>query len=247
MKTSRQKPARAPSAPVLQSLIRHNVRLDQIAYRPIDELKSYHRKLRGRSAEAQAALVASVRAFGCVLPILVDSKKIIISGEALVQPRRGGRGLRYTARAAPSGRVPPAPGRSPPAGRRYRAKSRQGAHTVGLARSLWRQCHGSARCRAAVAGLCAGLSPVECICARHAKGVLSARVNKSDVHDAEDIAQMARTGWFKRIHMKASATHFHRAAIRVRGQLITPATIRMRPTTSRRSSSSASVRLCCNA
>jgi transposase len=26
---------------------------------------------------------------------------------------------------------------------------------------------------------------VECICARHAKGVLSARINKSDVHDAE--------------------------------------------------------------
>lgn len=28
---------------------------------------------------------------------------------------------------------------------------------------------------------------VECIYARHAKGVLSARVNKSDVHDAEDL------------------------------------------------------------
>ena len=27
--------------------------------------------------------------------------------------------------------------------------------------------------------------PVTCICARHAKGVLSARVNKSDPHDAE--------------------------------------------------------------
>lgn len=41
--------------------------------------------------------------------------------------------------------------------------------------------------------------PVECICARHAKGVLSARVNKSDVHDAEGLAQLARTGWFKRV------------------------------------------------
>jgi hypothetical protein len=36
--------------------------------------------------------------------------------------------------------------------------------------------------------------PIECICARHANGVLSARVDKSDVHDAEGIAQMARTG-----------------------------------------------------
>ena len=65
---------------------------------------------------------------------------------------------------------------------------------------------------------------VECICARHAKGVLSARVNKSDVHDAEGLAQLARTGWFKRVHMKASATHIDRAALRVRAQLITART-----------------------
>lgn len=63
--------------------------------------------------------------------------------------------------------------------------------------------------------------PVECICARHAKGVLLARVNKSDVHDAEGLAQLARTGWFKRVHMKASATHIDRAALRIRAQLIT--------------------------
>lgn len=65
---------------------------------------------------------------------------------------------------------------------------------------------------------------VECICARHAKGVLSARVNKSDVHDAEGLAQIARTGWFKRVHMKASATHIDRAALRIRVQLITTRT-----------------------
>lgn len=63
--------------------------------------------------------------------------------------------------------------------------------------------------------------PVQCICARHAKGVLSARMNKSDVHDAEGLAQLARTGWFKRVHMKASATHIDRAALRIRMQLIT--------------------------
>lgn len=56
---------------------------------------------------------------------------------------------------------------------------------------------------------------VECICARHVKGVLSARVNKSDVHDAEGLAQLARTGWYKRVHMKASATHIDRAALHV--------------------------------
>jgi transposase len=70
-------------------------------------------------------------------------------------------------------------------------------------------------------GLAERALPVECICARHAKGVLSARINKSDVHDAEALAQLARTGWFKRVHMKASATHIDRAALRIRTQLIT--------------------------
>ncbi len=44
--------------------------------------------------------------------------------------------------------------------------------------------------------------PVICVCARHAKGVLSVRVNKSDPHDAEGLAQMARTGWFKAVRIK---------------------------------------------
>ena len=41
---------------------------------------------------------------------------------------------------------------------------------------------------------------VSCICARHAKGVLSARVNKSDPHDAQGLAQMARTGVTVTVH-----------------------------------------------
>src|SRR4051812_11002661 len=62
--------------------------------------------------------------------------------------------------------------------------------------------------------------PVVCICARHAKGVLSTRSNKSDVHDAEGLAQLARTGWFKAVHIKDSATHLDRARLKVREQLI---------------------------
>jgi len=58
--------------------------------------------------------------------------------------------------------------------------------------------------------------PVVCICARHAKGALSVRVNKSDVHDAEGLAQLARTGWFKAVHIKGSATHLDRAQLKVR-------------------------------
>ena len=48
--------------------------------------------------------------------------------------------------------------------------------------------------------------PVVCICVRHAKGVLSKRTNKSDANDAEGLAQLARTGWFKAVHIKDSAT-----------------------------------------
>ena len=62
--------------------------------------------------------------------------------------------------------------------------------------------------------------PAVCICARHAKGVLSVRVNKSDVHDAEGLAQLARTGWYKAVHIKGSATHLDRAQLKVREQLI---------------------------
>jgi transposase len=63
--------------------------------------------------------------------------------------------------------------------------------------------------------------PVVCICARHAKKALSARVNKSDVNDAESLAQLCRTGWFKAVHMKAGATHIDRAALKIRAQLMT--------------------------
>src|ERR1041384_7746999 len=62
--------------------------------------------------------------------------------------------------------------------------------------------------------------PVICVCARHAHGVLSARVNKSDVHDAEGLAQMARTNWFKAVHIKGEATHLQRAELKIRQHLV---------------------------
>lgn len=62
--------------------------------------------------------------------------------------------------------------------------------------------------------------PVICICARHAKRALSARINKSDVNDAESLAQLYRTGWFKTVHMKAGATHIDRATLKIREQLV---------------------------
>lgn len=62
--------------------------------------------------------------------------------------------------------------------------------------------------------------PAACICARHAKGVLRARSNKSDAHDAEGLAHLARTGWFKVVHIKDSGTHLDRTRLKVREQLI---------------------------
>ncbi len=62
--------------------------------------------------------------------------------------------------------------------------------------------------------------PAICVCARHAKGVLSTRVNKSDPHDAEGLAQLARTGWFKAVRIKQEATHIDRAHLKVREQLV---------------------------
>jgi transposase len=63
--------------------------------------------------------------------------------------------------------------------------------------------------------------PVICICARHAKAFLSTRVNKSDVNDAEGLAHLCRTNFFKPVHMKAGATHIDRAALKIRAQLVT--------------------------
>lgn len=69
-------------------------------------------------------------------------------------------------------------------------------------------------------GLAERAVPVVCICARHASGVLSARINKSDPNDAEGLAQLSRTGWFKAVHVKDDATHLDRARLKVRDQLM---------------------------
>src|SRR5277367_3925505 len=69
-------------------------------------------------------------------------------------------------------------------------------------------------------GLIERAVPAICVCARHAKGVLSTRTNKSDPHDAEGLAQLARTGWFKAVRIKDEATHIDRAHLKIREQLI---------------------------
>ena len=49
-------------------------------------------------------------------------------------------------------------------------------------------------------------APVVCIDARAAHKALSARMNKSDRADAEGLAQLARTGWYREVHIKSEAS-----------------------------------------
>ncbi len=68
-------------------------------------------------------------------------------------------------------------------------------------------------------GLVSAGIPVVCVCARHAKGVLGCRVNKNDANDAEGLAQLARTGWYREVHVKSAAAHLIRAHLLARAQL----------------------------
>jgi transposase len=49
--------------------------------------------------------------------------------------------------------------------------------------------------------------PVVCIDARHAKAVLTMRINKRDRNDAAGIARIMQTGWFKQVCVKNLDSH----------------------------------------
>ncbi|MBC8338011.1 MAG: IS110 family transposase [Alphaproteobacteria bacterium] len=61
--------------------------------------------------------------------------------------------------------------------------------------------------------------PIVCICARQAKGVLKCKVNKSDANDAEGLAQLARTGWYRQVYVKSIDAHVIRAHLMARRQI----------------------------
>jgi len=61
--------------------------------------------------------------------------------------------------------------------------------------------------------------PVVCVCARHAKGALRCRVNKNDANDAEGLAQLARTGWYREVYVKSTDAHEIRALLLARKQI----------------------------
>jgi len=56
-------------------------------------------------------------------------------------------------------------------------------------------------------GLQAAGFNVICMAARQVKGALSAMRNKTDKHDARGIAQILRSGWYSRVHIKSMHSH----------------------------------------
>jgi len=60
-----------------------------------------------------------------------------------------------------------------------------------------------------------------CIDARQAHQSLKAmRANKTDPHDTAGLAQLARTGFYKEVHVKSPAAHGVRSVITARGHLV---------------------------
>jgi transposase len=62
--------------------------------------------------------------------------------------------------------------------------------------------------------------PVVCIDARHAHGTLKAQRVKTDKNDARGLAQIARTGWYRVVHVKSEEGHALRTLVAGRRQLV---------------------------
>jgi transposase len=61
---------------------------------------------------------------------------------------------------------------------------------------------------------------VVCLDARHARAALKMQINKTDQNDAEGLAQIVRTGWFRAVHVKSFDSHRVRALLGARTQLV---------------------------
>ena len=61
---------------------------------------------------------------------------------------------------------------------------------------------------------------VTCLDARHASAALKMQMNKTDQNDAEGLAQVMRTGWYRSVHVKSLDAHRARALLGARAQLV---------------------------
>lgn len=84
---------------------------------------------------------------------------------------------------------------------------RVGMETGPLAVWLWNELHAR------------GL-PIVCIDARHANAALKMRPNKTDRNDAEGLAQIVRTGWFKQVCIKTRTSYEIRSLLAAREVLV---------------------------
>ena len=57
---------------------------------------------------------------------------------------------------------------------------------------------------------------VTCLDARHASAALKMQMNKTDQNDAEGLAQIMRTGWYRPVHVKSLDAHRARALLGAR-------------------------------
>src|SRR5512144_3185942 len=63
--------------------------------------------------------------------------------------------------------------------------------------------------------------PVVCLDARHAKAALSLRLNKTtDANDAEGLALIVRTGWYRQVQVKSLDSHRIRTLLAARAGLV---------------------------
>lgn len=63
-------------------------------------------------------------------------------------------------------------------------------------------------------------APAICIEARHAQKVLNETLNKTDSNDADGLAQLAETGFFKSVRVKSFDAMLTRALVVARHQLL---------------------------
>jgi transposase len=61
---------------------------------------------------------------------------------------------------------------------------------------------------------------VTCLDARHASAALKMQMNKTDQNDAEGLAQIMRTGWYRSVHVKSLDAHRARTLLGARAQLV---------------------------
>jgi transposase len=59
-----------------------------------------------------------------------------------------------------------------------------------------------------------------CLDARHARAALKMQINKTDQNDAEGLAQIMRTGWYRPVHVKSFEAHRARSLLGARSQLV---------------------------